>query len=78
MSLDLDWSEEQEMLREMVRGVTGSYAPLTVVREMEDDAIGFPAAFWKQLAELQGGRLELRSDGAGTAFVLELPAARSG
>ena len=50
--MDLDFSEEQEMLREMVRGVCAEYAPLDVVREMEDDATGYPAEFWKKLAEL--------------------------
>src|SRR6516162_9515457 len=50
--MDLDLTEEQEMLREMVRGVCSSYASLEVVRAMEDDAIGFPAELWKQMAEL--------------------------
>ena len=50
--MDLDFSEEQHMLREMVRGVCSEYAPLDVVREMEDDATGYPAEFWKQLGEL--------------------------
>ena len=30
--MDLDRTEEQEMLREMVRGVCSSYAPLDTVR----------------------------------------------
>ena len=50
--MDLDLSEEQEMLRGMVRGVCSSYANLDVVRELEDDAIGYPADLWKQMAEL--------------------------
>jgi alkylation response protein AidB-like acyl-CoA dehydrogenase len=50
--MDLDFSEEQHMLREMVRGVCGEYAPLDVVRAMEDDPVGYPADFWKQLGEL--------------------------
>jgi alkylation response protein AidB-like acyl-CoA dehydrogenase len=50
--MDLDFSEEQEMLREMVRGVCAEYAPLDVVRAMEDDPTGYPAEFWKQLGEL--------------------------
>ncbi len=50
--MDLDFSEEQQMLREMVRGVCSSYASLTTVREMEDDPVGYPAEFWKQLASL--------------------------
>jgi alkylation response protein AidB-like acyl-CoA dehydrogenase len=50
--MDLDLNEEQEMLREMVRGVCSSYANLETVRELEDDPIGFPAELWKQMAEL--------------------------
>jgi alkylation response protein AidB-like acyl-CoA dehydrogenase len=50
--VDLDLNEEQEMLREMVRGVCSSYANLETVRALEDDPIGFPAELWKQMAEL--------------------------
>ena len=50
--MDLDWSEEQTALRDMVRGVCAQYAPLEVVRQMEDDPTGFPAELWKQLGEL--------------------------
>ncbi len=50
--MDLDFTEEQEMLREMVRGVCSSYAPPETVRELEDDPIGYPAELWKQLADL--------------------------
>jgi len=50
--MDLDFTEEQDMLREMVRGLCNSAAGLAVVREMEDDPVGYPAAFWQQLADL--------------------------
>jgi len=50
--MDLDFSEEQLMLRDMVRGLVSEYAPIEVVREMEDDANGCPAELWKQLGEL--------------------------
>jgi alkylation response protein AidB-like acyl-CoA dehydrogenase len=50
--MDLDFTEEQEMLRRVVRDVCGDLAPLTVVRELEDDPHGYPDAFWKQLAAL--------------------------
>jgi alkylation response protein AidB-like acyl-CoA dehydrogenase len=50
--MDLDLNEEQEMLREMVRGVCSSYANLETVRELEDDPVGFPSELWKQMAEL--------------------------
>ena len=49
--MDLDFSEEQEMLRDMVRGVCAEYAPMDTVRELEDDPTGYPADLWKQFAE---------------------------
>lgn len=50
--MDLDFTEEQEMLRDMVRGVCSEHCPIEVVRAMEDDPKGYPVDFWKQLAEL--------------------------
>jgi alkylation response protein AidB-like acyl-CoA dehydrogenase len=50
--MDLDWSEEQELLRETVRRVCAEHAPLEVVRRMEDDPTGYPPELWKQFAEL--------------------------
>jgi alkylation response protein AidB-like acyl-CoA dehydrogenase len=50
--MDLDFNEEQDVLREMVRGLCAEYAPLETVREQEEDATGYPSEFWKQLGEL--------------------------
>jgi alkylation response protein AidB-like acyl-CoA dehydrogenase len=50
--LDLDFSPEQEMLRDTVRKVCATHSPLSVVRELEDDPVGYPAELWKQLGEL--------------------------
>ncbi len=50
--MDLDFTEEQQMLREMVRGVFAEYAPIEAVRALEDDPKGYPDALWKQMAEL--------------------------
>jgi alkylation response protein AidB-like acyl-CoA dehydrogenase len=50
--MDIDFTPEQQVLREMVRGVVQEHAPLEVVRRMEDDPKGYPPAFWKQLAEV--------------------------
>jgi alkylation response protein AidB-like acyl-CoA dehydrogenase len=50
--LDLTFSAEQEMLRETVRGVCAAATPLSVVRELEDDALGYSPELWKQLAHL--------------------------
>jgi alkylation response protein AidB-like acyl-CoA dehydrogenase len=50
--LDLAFTEEQDMLREVARNVLAEHAPLTVVRELEDDPVGYPADLWKQLGAL--------------------------
>ncbi len=50
--LDLKFTAEQEMLRETVRGVCATTSPLSVVRELEDDPIGYSPELWKQLAHL--------------------------
>jgi alkylation response protein AidB-like acyl-CoA dehydrogenase len=50
--MDLDFSEEQELLRETVRRVCEEHAPIAVVRAMEDDPTGYSAALWKNFAEI--------------------------
>jgi alkylation response protein AidB-like acyl-CoA dehydrogenase len=50
--MDLDFTEEQQMLRDTVRGLCAEHAPIEVVRKMEDDPIGYPAPLWKALGEL--------------------------
>lgn len=49
--MDLQFSDEQETLRETVRGLCGRYAGLAVVRAMEEDAVGYSADFWTKLGE---------------------------
>ena len=50
--MDLDFSEEQVMLRDTTRGICEQLTPGSVVREMENSEAGFPPAFWQQLSEL--------------------------
>jgi alkylation response protein AidB-like acyl-CoA dehydrogenase len=50
--LDLAFTEEQEMLRDVVRSLLAEHSPPTVVREMEDHPVGHPADLWKQLGAL--------------------------
>lgn len=50
--MDLDFTEEQQMLRETVQRLCNECAPLAVVRSLEDDPIGYPESFWKQMGEL--------------------------
>ncbi len=50
--MDLEFSEEQLVLRDMVRSLCAEYAPLPLVRQMEDDPKGYPDELWKQMGEL--------------------------
>jgi alkylation response protein AidB-like acyl-CoA dehydrogenase len=50
--LNLDFTEEQDLLRRSVRGLLESSCPITTVRELEDDPVGFAPQLWKQLGEL--------------------------
>lgn len=68
--MDLEFTEEQEMLREMVRGVCSSYAPLETVREVEDDPVGYPLELWKQLAALDLIGLMIPTEYGGSAMSL--------
>jgi alkylation response protein AidB-like acyl-CoA dehydrogenase len=70
--LDLRFSPEQEMLRETVRGVCATASPLSVVRALEDDPIGYPPDLWKQLAHLDLIGLQLPEEFGGSGMsVLE-------
>ena len=50
--MDLDFTAEQDMLREMVRSVCAASSSLDTVRALEDDPVGYSTELWKQLAEL--------------------------
>ncbi len=66
--LDLTFSAEQEMLRETVRGVCATTSPLSVVRQLEDDAIGYSPELWKQLAHLDLIGLQLPEQYGGSGM----------
>ena len=50
--LDLDFTPEQDMLRDMVRGLCGELSPLERVRELEDDPDGIARDLWARFGEL--------------------------
>lgn len=50
--MDMDFTPEQELLRESVRRTCARHAGPDVVRKLENDAVGYPAALWSALAEL--------------------------
>ena len=68
--LDLDFDQEQELLRQTVRDVLGRHCPLEVVRQMEDDPVGYPAALWAQLGELDLIGLMLPEEYGGSSMSL--------
>lgn len=50
--MDLDFTDEQQMLRDTARRLCAEHAPIAVVRALEDDPVGFPPALWTRMAEL--------------------------
>jgi alkylation response protein AidB-like acyl-CoA dehydrogenase len=50
--MNLNFSEEQIALREMVRGLCAEHSPPAAVRRMEDDPKGYSDEFWKQQGQL--------------------------
>jgi len=66
--LDLTFSPEQEMLRETVRGVVATTSPLSVVRELEDDPVGYSPELWKQLGHLDLIGLQLPEEYGGSGM----------
>ena len=68
--LDLDFDQEQELLRQTARDVLARHCPLEVVRAMEDDPVGYPAALWTQLGELDFIGLLLPEEYGGSGMSL--------
>lgn len=68
--LNLDFSEEQDMLRDMVRGVCTQHSPLEKVRELEDDPDGIARELWAQLGELGVTGLMLPEEYGGSGMSL--------
>ena len=50
--MDMGLSEIQQMLKNSAREFLAQEAPLTLAREMENDAQGFPDDLWRQVASL--------------------------
>lgn len=49
--MDLQFTEEQNMLRDMTRNLCADYSGTDVVRKMENDPQGVPAGLWQQMRE---------------------------
>jgi alkylation response protein AidB-like acyl-CoA dehydrogenase len=50
--MDLDFTPEQDLLRDSVRGVCERHSGLDVVRKLENDPVGFSPELWQQIAEM--------------------------
>lgn len=49
--MDLKFTDEQNMFRDMTRNLCADYSSVAVVRKMEDDPLGVPAELWEQMKE---------------------------
>ncbi len=68
--LDLEFDQEQELLRQTLRDVLQRHCSLDVVRAMEDDPAGYPAELWTQLGELDLIGLLLPEEYGGSGMTL--------
>jgi alkylation response protein AidB-like acyl-CoA dehydrogenase len=68
--LDLEFDQEQQLLSQTVRDMLARHCPLEVVRQMEDDPVGYPTALWDQLGELDLIGLLLPEDYGGSGMSL--------
>jgi alkylation response protein AidB-like acyl-CoA dehydrogenase len=50
--MDMDFTPEQDLLRESVRRTCERHCGMDVVRKLENDPVGYPPALWSALAEL--------------------------
>jgi alkylation response protein AidB-like acyl-CoA dehydrogenase len=69
--MDFGFSEEQEMLRSSARDFLAKEAPMTYVRKMMEDEVGFTGELWKKMADLGWMGLILPEEygGSGLDFV---------
>lgn len=49
--MDLLFTEEQNILRDMVKSLCATHSTTDIVREMEDDPIGIPTGLWEQMKQ---------------------------
>jgi len=68
--LDLEFDQEQELLRQTVRDVLERHCPLDVVRAMEDDQLGYVPELWSQLGQLDLIGLLLPEEWGGSGMSL--------
>ena len=69
--MDLDFTEEQEMLRTMARDFLQKECPKSLVRELEESDTGYSPEVWSKMAELGWMGLPLPEEygGMGNSFL---------
>jgi alkylation response protein AidB-like acyl-CoA dehydrogenase len=67
----MDFTAEQDLLRDSVRRTCDRHAGLDVVRKLENDPVGHPPALWSQLGDLGvlGVAIEEEYDGSAMTMV---------
>ena len=68
--MDLDFSDEQILLRDTVRDLCAKHVPPTTVRALENDPERYPQDFWKQAAHLGLHGMRLPEEHGGTDMTL--------
>jgi alkylation response protein AidB-like acyl-CoA dehydrogenase len=68
--MDLDFTPEQDMLRDVVRGICATPAIAAGVRDLEDDPEGYSDEFWSQLAKADLCGLLIDEDHGGSGMSL--------
>lgn len=66
--MNLDLNDEQIMLRDSLRKMLADQSSIKVVREMENDPVGYPASLWKSLAEMGITGLNLAEEYGGSGL----------
>jgi len=66
--MNLDLTEEQQMLKTSARDFFEKEFPKTLVREMEEDAAGYSPAVWSKMAELGWTGLIIPEEYGGSGF----------
>lgn len=69
--MDLKFTDEQNMLRDMTRNLCADHSSMAVVRQMENDPVGLPTALWEQMQQtgLTGIRVPEQYGGMGMGLL---------